>query len=67
MFQGDKIIAKVPLSWKKSFSMGVVKPHKLRNCKKCTKDILFDGCDKIVNQNKEFSANLNELKRQPPN
>ena len=67
MFEGDKLFAKVPLSWKKSFSMGVVIPHTMRNCNKCTKDILCDGCDKLVNQNKKFSLNLNEVKRQPPN
>ena len=67
MFEGDKLIAKVPLSWKKSFSQGVVIPHKMRNCNKCTKDILCDGCDKLVNQKKEFSANLNELKKEAPN
>ena len=67
MFDGDKLIAKVPLNWKKSFSMGVVIPHKLRNCNKCAEDLLCDGCDKIVNQNKEISVNLNELKRQAPN
>ena len=66
IFEGDKLFAKVPLSWKKSFSMGVVIPHKLRNCSKCPKDILCDGCDKLVNQRKEVSANLNELKRQSP-
>ena len=47
--------------------MGVVIPHKIRNCDKCTKDIFCEGCEEIVNRNKEFSANLNELKRQPPN
>ena len=67
MIQSDKLVAKVPLSSKKSFSQGVVIPHKLRNCNKCTKDILCDGCDKLVNQRKEFSANLNELKRQCAN
>ena len=67
MFNGDKLIAKVPLSWKKSFSMGVVFPHKNRSCNKCTEDILSDGCDKLVNKNKEFSANLNEIKREAPN
>ena len=66
MANGDNLIAKVPLSWKKSFSQGVVIPHKMRNCNKCTKDILCDDCDKLVNENKEFSANLNELKREPP-
>ena len=67
MLNGDKLFAKVPVSWKESFSMGVVIPHKMRNWNKCTENLLCDGCDKLVNQNKEFSANLNELKRQPPN
>ena len=65
MANGDNLIAKVPLSWKKSFSQGVVIPHKRRNCNKCTKDILCDDCDNLVNQKKEFSVNLNELKRHP--
>ena len=67
MFSNDKLIAKVPLSWKKSFSMGVVIPHKIRNCNKCTKDILCDESDKFVNQNEELSASLNELGRRPLN
>ena len=29
MANGDKLVAKVPLSWKKSFSQGVVIPHKI--------------------------------------
>ena len=37
MAVGDKLIPKVPLSWKKSFSYGVVIPQKMRNCNKCTK------------------------------
>ena len=61
------LIAKVPLSWKKSFNMGVVIPHKMRNTSNCTKDPLCENCDKLENQRKEFSANLNELKREPPN
>ena len=67
MFEGDKLKAKVPLSWKKSFSQGVVIPHKMRSCTVCKNDILCDDCDKLVNQKKEFSANLNELKREKPN
>ena len=39
----------------------------MRNCYKCTKDNLCDGCDILVNQNIEFSANPNEMKRQPAN
>ena len=38
MADGDKLVAKVPLSWKKSFSQGVVIPLKMRNCHKCTID-----------------------------
>ena len=32
MANGGKFRAKVALSWKKSFSQGVVIPHKMRNC-----------------------------------
>ena len=67
MADGDNLIAKVPLSWKKSFSQGVVIPHQMRNCSDCRKDILCGECDKLVIQRKEFSANLNELKREAPN
>ena len=67
MADGDKLIAKVPLSWKKSFSQGVVIPHKMRNCSDCKNNILCDNCDSLVNQKKKFSANLNELKREKPN
>ena len=30
-------------------------------------DYYCDICDELVNQKKEFSANLNELKREKPN
>ena len=67
MADGDNLIAKVSLSWKKSFSQGVVIPHKMRNCSDCKNDCLCDRCDKLVNQMKELSANPNELKREKPN
>ena len=67
MLDADKLTAKVPFSWIKGFSHGVILPHKMRNCIKCTKDILCDDCDKLVNQKKELSDNVNELKREPPN
>ena len=51
---------------KKSFCYGVVSPHKMRNCNKCAKDVLCDICDKLVNQKKDFSAKLNEMKKRPP-
>ena len=47
MAHGDNLIAKKPLSWKKSFSQGVVIPHKMRNCNKCSKDQL---CDIVINK-----------------
>ena len=67
MANGDNLIAKVPLSWKKSFSQGVVIPHKMKIYSDCENDVLCDSCDNLVNQKKEFSANLNEMKRHPPN
>ena len=67
MANGNKLIAKVPLSWKKSFSEGVVISLKMKKCGECKKDILCNQCDELVNHKKEFSANLNDLKWEPPN
>ena len=39
----------------------------MRNCTDFKKDSLSDGCDEFLKQNKDFSANWNELKRQPSN
>ena len=50
MANGGKLKAKVPLSWKKSFSQGVIFPDKTRNCTDCTTDSLCDNCDKLFNQ-----------------
>ena len=46
--------------------MGVVIPHMMRDCNRCRKDVWCNEFDKLVNQDKKFSANLNELKRQAP-
>ena len=67
MADGDNLVVKVPLSWKKSFSQGVVIPHKVTSRSNCKKDILCDDCDELVSQRNEFAANLNELKRESPN
>ena len=40
MADGVKLLAKVPLSWKKSFSQGVLIPHKMKNCTDCKKESL---------------------------
>ena len=45
MADGNNFIAKVPLSWKKSFRQGVVIPHKMRHCSDCKNDSLCDRCD----------------------
>ena len=37
MAGGDKLFAKVPLRWKKSFSHRFVIPNKMRNCTDCKK------------------------------
>ena len=66
MADGGKLTANVTLSWKKTFSQGVVIPHKMRKCGDSKKDFLCDKCDNLVNQTKYFSANLHELKRQAP-
>ena len=66
MADGDNLIAKVPLSWKKSFGQGVIIPHKIKNCSECKQDMLCESCDILVNQKKEFSAILNETKRERP-
>ena len=47
--------------------MGVIIPQKLRNSFECKNNTLCENCDKLSDQNKEFSANLNELKRHAPN
>ena len=49
MADGGKLVPKVCLSWKKSFNQGVVISHKMKNRSDCTKDILCDDCDKLVN------------------
>ena len=40
MFDGDKVVARVSLSWKNSFSISVVIPHKMRDGNECRKDAL---------------------------
>ena len=46
MYNGGNLKAKVPFSWKNTFSLGVLIPQKLRNCSKCSKNIL---CDDLIN------------------
>ena len=39
----------------------------MRFCNECNDKKLCNKCNYQINENKEFEANLNELKRQPPN
>ena len=54
-------------SWKKSFNSGVIIPKKMRFCNECKDEILCRTCINQINENIEFEANLNEIKRYPPN
>ena len=40
---------------------------KMRFCNNCTDKTFFNRCNSQVNENKDFEANLKEVKRQPPN
>ena len=67
MWEGKKISAMLPRSWKKSFDNEVIIPKKMRFCKKCNNIKMCDSCNNQINENKEFEANLNLLKRDEPN
>ena len=67
MLKGRKISAMLPRSWKKSFNNGVIIPTKMRNCNACKAGMLCVTCNNKINENKQFEANLNLLKRHPPN
>ena len=57
----------LPRLWKKSFNNGVIIPEKLRFCNECNDKKLCNKCNNQINENKEFEANLNLLKRKAPN
>ena len=39
----------------------------MKFCNECKDGMLCTTCNNQINENKEFEANLNELKRHPPN
>ena len=49
-----KLVAEVPLGWKKSSGQGVVIPPELENCTDCKKFSLYVNFDNMVNQKKNF-------------
>ena len=65
MLEGKKIPAMPPRSWKKSINNGIIIPTKMRRCDICN-DKLCEKFNNQVNENKEFEANLNLLKRKAP-
>ena len=67
MKEGKSVSSKFPLSWKRGFEFGIVIPTRDRYCNKCSDDKICEDCENKTKQYKEFEANLNELKRQPPN
>ena len=67
MIEGKKISAFLPKSWKKSFNSGIIIPTKTRFCNECNDKKVCNKCINQINENKEFEANLNELKRHQPN
>ena len=67
MKEGKKISAMLPRSWKKSFDNGIFIPKKMRFCNECSDNKMCIKCNNQINENKEFEANLNELKRHPSN
>ena len=67
MWEGKKITAMLPRSWKKLFNNGVIIPTKMRQCNGCKDGILCVTCNNKINENKEFEANLNLLKRKARN
>ena len=67
MKEGKKISAMLPRSWKKSFESGIIIPKKMRFCNECSDKKTCDKCNNQINENKEFEANLNLLKRKAPN
>ena len=58
-FDGEKLITKQALSWKKQFDNGVIIPSR-------KKDLICVDCDKLLNQTKIYASNLNELEKKPP-
>ena len=63
MLDGKKIGVMLPISWKKSLNNGINIRVEKRRCGDCKGEILCLTCNNPVNENEEFEANLNLLKR----
>ena len=67
IWEGKKITAMLPISWRKSFNNGIIIPTKMRHCNGCKDGTLCVTCNNLINENKEFEANINLLKREKSN
>ena len=67
IIKGKKVSALLPKSWKNSFDSRILIPTKMRFCNECNDKKVCDKCNNQIKEIKEFEANLNELKRHPPN
>ena len=57
----------LPKLWKIFFNNGIIIPVKMRRRNECKGEILCMTCNIQINENKEFEANINELKTQALN
>ena len=67
MLEGKTKSAMFPRSCEKLFNNAVVIPERMRRCNNCNGEILINGCNNHVKENKEFEANLISLKGHAPN
>ena len=67
MIEDEKKSAMLRISSKKLFDSGIIFSTKMRFCSECNDKKTCDKCNNQIKENKEFEANLNELKRHPPN
>ena len=67
MIEGKTVPELLPKSWEKSFDSGINIPTKMRFCNECKDYKMCKKCNYQINESKHFEANLNELKRHPPN
>ena len=67
MLEGKKISAMLPKSWKKSFNNGITIPTKMRFCDESNDKRMCNRCNNKTEENNDFEANLNLLKRHAPN
>ena len=67
MLKGKKLYAKLPLGAKKAWILVLLSLKEERYSTESDKDYNCSGCEKEINQIKEFAPNLNVLKRRHAN